>query len=66
MITLLGKNISLVRPSKIPKPLTFGAWRKRRALRAITNTLTYDEKLVIARNMGYELKHSNKEMNHGK
>jgi hypothetical protein len=63
MITLLGENISLVRPSKIPKPLTFGAWRKRRALRTITNNLTLEEKRAIAAQMGLEFKP--KEVRHG-
>lgn len=56
MITLLGENINLVRPRLITKPSTFGAWKKRRALRVITNNLTLEEKQAIAKNMGFELK----------
>jgi len=55
MITLLGENISLVRPQRIAKPSTWGAWKKRRALRVITRTLTHGDKLAIARSMGLEL-----------
>ena len=57
MITLLGENISLVRPSKIPKPFTWGAWKQRRATRVITKQLTNGEKAAIARSMGLKLTH---------
>ena len=56
MITLLGENISLVRPAKINKPFTWGAWRKNRALRTVTNNLTLEEKQAIARSMGLTFK----------
>lgn len=56
MITLLGENISLVRPAKIHKPFTWGAWRKNRALRTVTNNLTLEEKQTIARSMGLTFK----------
>lgn len=55
MITLLGENINLVRPQRITKPLTFGAWKQRRALRTITKQLTRQEKLAIAASMGCKL-----------
>jgi len=44
-----------VRPQRIAKPSTWGAWKKRRALRVITRTLTHGDKLAIARSMGLEL-----------
>ena len=55
MITLLGEHIDLVRPKRITKPLTDGAWRKRRAGNVRTIILTRLEQQRIAMKLGYKL-----------
>jgi hypothetical protein len=54
MITLLGEHIDLVRPKRIAKPLTDGAWRKRRAGKFRTILLTCVEQQRIAKELGYK------------
>jgi hypothetical protein len=64
MITLLGENINLVRPQRIAKPLTDGAWRQRRAGNVRTIILTRPEQQRIAEKLGYKLS-TRKELCHG-
>ena len=57
MITLLGENISLVRPQLIPKPQKPQlVWRKPRASRVRTVKRSIEELKQIAQQMGYEWK----------
>jgi hypothetical protein len=64
MITLLGENINLVRPKRIAKPLTDGAWRQRRNGKIRTIILTRSEQRMIAMKLGYKLS-TRKELCHG-
>ena len=53
-VSILGQSISLIRPCKIVKHSTQGAWRKLGESRK-TIKLSFDEKREIAALMGYQL-----------
>jgi len=55
MITLLGEHIDLVRPKRITKPLTDGAWKCKRATKVRTINLSHADKQRIANELGYNL-----------
>jgi len=55
MISILGQNISLVRPSRPKQHITSGAWRGAKQVGRKTKKLTLEMKQAIARELGYNL-----------
>ena len=55
MITILGENIRLIRPSKPKQHSAAGAWRGAKQVGRKTIKLTHRMKQRIARELGYEL-----------
>ena len=56
MTTILGQNISLIRPARIVRHSASGAWRGAKKAGRKTRKLTLSEKNLIAWAMGYKLK----------
>ena len=54
-ITILGQNINLIRPRKIARPITSGAWKGARVTSRKTRPLTLGDKTAIAIAMGFKL-----------
>ena len=50
-VTTLGQHISLVRPARIARPITSGAWKGAKASGRKTRKLTWAQKLIIAEQM---------------
>ena len=55
-VSILGQNISLVRPTRIKLHNTYKAWKGAKCTGRKTRKLTKSEKQLIAFAMGYELR----------
>ena len=55
MITILGENIRLIRPSRTKQHTAKDAWQGAKSAGRKTIKLTYRMKQRIARELGYEL-----------
>ena len=55
-VTILGYNISVVRQKRVNKTSAKGAWdRESNYIKRKTRKLTTNDKLKIAKSMGFEL-----------
>jgi len=59
MCSILGQHISLIRPAKIARPQTSGAWKQAKSQGRKTRRLSCEQKQLIAKQMGFKLTEAN-------